>query len=233
MQLLRMLSRRTAWPLCWAKALKWGFCCCFVSLCFGEDDCITVQGLSLFPCWKLFDDFVLIAHFLNISFLFHFHLLFTLRQRVCGCVCDEGPAGGARPALRLRPPGKNIASYYFYVLLLVFRCHFGDPFVWFVTTVSFCQSQPHRFFIISSPHNINSFCLLFSLSSIQVTREQMFCEFDYTLGLNEATLPGLDKMITTSASAMDAIQVWIECNGICVLCFDGVVAWFSDVVDGW
>ena len=41
----------------------------------------------------------------------------------------------------------------------------------------------------------------------QVTREQMFCEFDYTLGLNEATLPGLDKMITTSASAMDAIQV--------------------------
>uniref|UniRef100_A0A7S3GUT2 UDP-glucose 6-dehydrogenase n=1 Tax=Spumella elongata TaxID=89044 RepID=A0A7S3GUT2_9STRA len=47
---------------------------------------------------------------------------------------------------------------------------------------------------------------LLSVYDPQVTREQMFCEFDYTLGLNEATLPGLDKMITTSASAMDAIQ---------------------------
>ena len=40
----------------------------------------------------------------------------------------------------------------------------------------------------------------------QVTREQMMMEFDYTLSLNEASLPGMDKMITTCSSAMEAIK---------------------------
>ncbi len=48
---------------------------------------------------------------------------------------------------------------------------------------------------------------LLSVYDPQVTREQMMMEFDYTLGLNEATLPGMDKMITTCASAMDAVKV--------------------------
>jgi UDPglucose 6-dehydrogenase len=40
----------------------------------------------------------------------------------------------------------------------------------------------------------------------QVTREQMMMEFDYTLGLNEATLPGMGNMIITSKSVMDAVK---------------------------
>jgi len=39
----------------------------------------------------------------------------------------------------------------------------------------------------------------------QVKREEMFVEFDYTLGLSEKTLPGLDKMITTCSSPLDAV----------------------------
>lgn len=31
-------------------------------------------------------------------------------------------------------------------------------------------------------------------------------EFDYTLGLNESTLPGVDKMIDTCPTAMSAIK---------------------------
>jgi hypothetical protein len=50
--------------------------------------------------------------------------------------------------------------------------------------------------------------LLFCASLPQVTREQMMMEFDYTLGLNENTLPGMDKMIITTASAMEAVKVW-------------------------
>mmetsp|Transcript_28270 Transcript_28270/g.47532 ORF Transcript_28270/g.47532 Transcript_28270/m.47532 type:complete len:471 (+) Transcript_28270:107-1519(+) len=38
----------------------------------------------------------------------------------------------------------------------------------------------------------------------QVTREQMFMEFDYTLGVNDRTMPGVDSMITTCASTMEA-----------------------------
>lgn len=38
----------------------------------------------------------------------------------------------------------------------------------------------------------------------QVVREQMFEEFNYTLNLNETTLPGMDKMITTASSAIEA-----------------------------
>eukprot|EP01037_Dinobryon_pediforme_P038707 gene38707-46888_t len=38
----------------------------------------------------------------------------------------------------------------------------------------------------------------------QVTREQMFMEFDYTLNINESTVHGLHKMIETSASAIEA-----------------------------
>lgn len=34
-------------------------------------------------------------------------------------------------------------------------------------------------------------------------------EFDYTLGLNEHTLPGMDKMITTCSSAMEAVKVGV------------------------
>lgn len=48
---------------------------------------------------------------------------------------------------------------------------------------------------------------LLSVYDPQVTREQMMMEFDYTLGLNEASLPGMDKMITTCASAMEAVKV--------------------------
>lgn len=40
----------------------------------------------------------------------------------------------------------------------------------------------------------------------QVTREQMFMEMDYTLGVNEQSLPGVDKMITTCTSAMEAVE---------------------------
>ena len=31
-------------------------------------------------------------------------------------------------------------------------------------------------------------------------------EFDYTLGLNEATLPGMGKMITTCSTVMEAVK---------------------------
>jgi len=48
---------------------------------------------------------------------------------------------------------------------------------------------------------------LLSVYDPQVTREQMFMEFDYTLNLNEHSLPGLDKMITTVSSAYEAVKV--------------------------
>jgi len=38
----------------------------------------------------------------------------------------------------------------------------------------------------------------------QVTREQMFAEFDYTLSLNNTTMPGLEGMITTKTTALEA-----------------------------
>jgi UDPglucose 6-dehydrogenase len=38
----------------------------------------------------------------------------------------------------------------------------------------------------------------------QVTRKQMWEEFDYTLGVNETTFPGVDKMINTVESAVEA-----------------------------
>eukprot|EP00597_Dinobryon_sp_UTEXLB2267_P003497 CAMPEP_0170071356 /NCGR_PEP_ID=MMETSP0019_2-20121128/9320_1 /TAXON_ID=98059 /ORGANISM="Dinobryon sp., Strain UTEXLB2267" /LENGTH=452 /DNA_ID=CAMNT_0010279897 /DNA_START=85 /DNA_END=1443 /DNA_ORIENTATION=+ len=38
----------------------------------------------------------------------------------------------------------------------------------------------------------------------QVTREQMFMEFDYTLSVNEHTVPGLHGMIDNASSAMEA-----------------------------
>jgi len=38
----------------------------------------------------------------------------------------------------------------------------------------------------------------------QVTRDQMFEEFNYTLNVNNTTLPGLDGMITTASSAIEA-----------------------------
>jgi len=47
---------------------------------------------------------------------------------------------------------------------------------------------------------------MLSVYDPQVTRDQMMMEFDYTLGLNEATLPGMDKMVTTCSSAMEAIK---------------------------
>lgn len=47
---------------------------------------------------------------------------------------------------------------------------------------------------------------LLSVYDPQVTREQMFMEFDYTLNLNEHSLPGLDKMITTVSSAYEAVK---------------------------
>jgi UDPglucose 6-dehydrogenase len=59
--------------------------------------------------------------------------------------------------------------------------------------------------------------LLFCASLPQVTREQMMMEFDYTLGLNENTLPGMDKMIITTASAMEAVKVWYG-DVMCALC---------------
>ena len=40
----------------------------------------------------------------------------------------------------------------------------------------------------------------------QVKREQMFEEFNYTLNVNQTTFPGLDAMITTCPSAMDACK---------------------------
>merc|ERR1719498_2124957 len=40
----------------------------------------------------------------------------------------------------------------------------------------------------------------------QVKRYQMFVEFKYTLNLSEETKPGMDSMITTSASAYEAAQ---------------------------
>lgn len=38
----------------------------------------------------------------------------------------------------------------------------------------------------------------------QVTRHQMFEEFSYTVNVTESTVPGLDKMITTASSALEA-----------------------------
>lgn len=38
----------------------------------------------------------------------------------------------------------------------------------------------------------------------KVTREQMFEEFNYTLNVNPTTVPGLEQLIETSPSAMDA-----------------------------
>lgn len=40
----------------------------------------------------------------------------------------------------------------------------------------------------------------------QVTREQMFMEFDYTLNVNETNMQGMNNMITTADSAMSAVQ---------------------------
>eukprot|EP00286_Rhodomonas_abbreviata_P023801 CAMPEP_0181296056 /NCGR_PEP_ID=MMETSP1101-20121128/4487_1 /TAXON_ID=46948 /ORGANISM="Rhodomonas abbreviata, Strain Caron Lab Isolate" /LENGTH=453 /DNA_ID=CAMNT_0023400869 /DNA_START=68 /DNA_END=1429 /DNA_ORIENTATION=- len=40
----------------------------------------------------------------------------------------------------------------------------------------------------------------------QVTREQMFMEFDYTLGVNNTSMPGLDHMIETAPTAMDSVK---------------------------
>jgi UDPglucose 6-dehydrogenase len=45
---------------------------------------------------------------------------------------------------------------------------------------------------------------LLSVYDPQVSREQMFDEFNYTLSLNETSLPGMDKMITTAKSAIEA-----------------------------
>jgi len=38
----------------------------------------------------------------------------------------------------------------------------------------------------------------------QVTRQQMFEEFSYTVNVTDHTVPGLDKMITTASSALEA-----------------------------
>lgn len=38
----------------------------------------------------------------------------------------------------------------------------------------------------------------------QVNREQMFEEFSYTLNVSEKTMPGLDSLVVTSGSAMEA-----------------------------
>lgn len=40
----------------------------------------------------------------------------------------------------------------------------------------------------------------------QVTREQMFTEFDYTLGVNESSVNGLNGLITTAESALEAAE---------------------------
>ena len=40
--------------------------------------------------------------------------------------------------------------------------------------------------------------------TLQVTRDQMFEEFSYTLNLTETTLPGLNNLITTEATALAA-----------------------------
>lgn len=40
----------------------------------------------------------------------------------------------------------------------------------------------------------------------QVTREQMWLEMDYTTGVNETTLPGVEKMVTTCSNAIDAVE---------------------------
>lgn len=40
----------------------------------------------------------------------------------------------------------------------------------------------------------------------QVNREQMFEEFNYTLNVNATTFPGLESLITTCSSAMDAVK---------------------------
>jgi UDPglucose 6-dehydrogenase len=45
---------------------------------------------------------------------------------------------------------------------------------------------------------------LLSVYDPQVQRDQMFVEFDYTLNVSEKTYPGLDGMITTSSSAIEA-----------------------------
>ena len=45
---------------------------------------------------------------------------------------------------------------------------------------------------------------LLSVYDPQVTREQMFTEFEYTLNVSEQTLPGLSGMISTETSAITA-----------------------------
>ena len=42
------------------------------------------------------------------------------------------------------------------------------------------------------------------MSTSQVIRDQMFEEFNYTLSLNETTLPGMGQMIATCSSAIEA-----------------------------
>lgn len=37
----------------------------------------------------------------------------------------------------------------------------------------------------------------------------MMMEFDYTLNLSEKTLPGMEKMIITCSSALEAVKVFI------------------------
>lgn len=45
---------------------------------------------------------------------------------------------------------------------------------------------------------------ILSVYDPQVERDQMFIEFDYTLNVSEKTYPGLDGMITTASSAIEA-----------------------------
>lgn len=45
---------------------------------------------------------------------------------------------------------------------------------------------------------------MLSVYDPQVTREAMMAEFDYTLNLTEKTFPGLDSMIVTASSAIEA-----------------------------
>lgn len=55
---------------------------------------------------------------------------------------------------------------------------------------------------------------LISVYDPQVTRQDMFVEMDYTLQMNNTTIPGLDKMITTASSAIESAT---GAHAICVL----------------
>jgi len=74
---------------------------------------------------------------------------------------------------------------------------------------------------------------LLSVYDPQVTREQMMMEFDYTLGLNESSLPGMDKMITTCSSVVEAVKdshalvVLTEWDEFAALDFNAVYAAMS------